>query len=653
MTPGTPPTILHVSPEGSDSWSGQLAEPNSAGSDGPFATLERARDQIRALRQAGSASGDVKVEIAGGLYARADPFQLTAADSGTAAAPVTYAVQEGEIARLIGGQVLHGFVPVTDERILQRLPAEARGQVMQIDLRKQGIQEYGDPSGGGLELFFNGQPQTLARWPNEDFVQIAGLVGGDPVDVRGTKGDRIGKFFYQGDRPARWAREQDPWVHGYWFWDWSDQRQRVERIDSGRGVIELAEPYHNYGYRTGQWYYAYNLLCELDSPGEWYLDRQCGMLYFWPPGELADAEVSVSVADTLVRVQNVAHVELCGLNLELCRDTAIVASDSSHVRIRDCVFTDLGNWAVRAEGGQEFTVTGCDIDQVGGGGIALTGGDREQLTPAGHRAENNHIHDYGRVYRMYRPAIQIGGVGQRVAHNLIHDAPHMAVQFSGNDHVIELNEIHHVCLESNDAGAIYSGRDWTWRGTAIRHNLFYEITGFRDKGCVGVYLDDMLCGTLIQGNLFYRVTRAAMIGGGRDCVIENNIFVDCDPAVHVDARALNWASYHVGTTMKERLDAMPVDNPRWASRYPELPRLWGDEPGAPKGNVIRRNVCQGGRWDGIRDDARGYVHLEDNLVADDVGLAGQPPRDFRLRPDSPAFALGFQPIPQDRIGMRR
>ena len=126
-------------------------------------------------------------------------------------------------------------------------------------------------------------------------------------------------------------------------------------------------------------------------------------------------------------------------------------------------------------------------------------------------AENNHIHLYGRWNRMYQPAVTIGGVGHRVAHNRIHDAPHMAVSFNGNDHVIEFNEIHHVCTESNDAGAIYSGRDWTWRGTVIRHNLFYEITGFQGKGWVGVYLDDMLCGTLIYGNLFYRVTRESLL----------------------------------------------------------------------------------------------------------------------------------------------
>jgi hypothetical protein len=48
---------LYVSPNGNDSWSGRLASPNRTRTDGPFATLERARDAIRALKRAGQAAG--------------------------------------------------------------------------------------------------------------------------------------------------------------------------------------------------------------------------------------------------------------------------------------------------------------------------------------------------------------------------------------------------------------------------------------------------------------------------------------------------------------------------------------------------------------------------------------------------------------------
>jgi hypothetical protein len=252
---------------------------------------------------------------------------------------------------------------------------------------------------------------------------------------------------------------------------------------------------------------------------------------------------------------------------------------------------------------------------------------------------------------MYQPAISINGVGNQASHNLIDNAPHMAIFFGGNDHLIEYNEIHSVCYESNDAGAIYSGRDWTMRGTVIRYNYLHDITGFEGKGCVGVYLDDMFCGTLIYGNLFYRVTRAAFLGGGRDCTVENNVFVDCEPALHIDGRAMGWAGYHVGTTMTERLLEMPYKDALWSKRYPELVDILDDEPAAPKGNVVRRNISIGGRWDSIYKEARPYVTLEDNLIDADPSFVEQPPKSFRLQPDSPAFGLGFQPIPEEKIGL--
>jgi hypothetical protein len=252
---------------------------------------------------------------------------------------------------------------------------------------------------------------------------------------------------------------------------------------------------------------------------------------------------------------------------------------------------------------------------------------------------------------MYHPAVALGGVGNRATHNLIHDAPHEAIGFSGNDHLIEFNEIRDVCTESNDAGAIYAGRDWTMRGTVIRYNYLRDITGFEERGCVGVYLDDMWCGTEIYGNVFYRVTRAAFIGGGRDVTIENNIFVDCDPAVHLDARALGWAADTVRTTMKERLAAMPYQRPPWSDRYPELVNILQDDPAAPKGNIVARNVCQGGRWDEIEERARPLTVFEDNLLDQDPRFVDAARLNFQLRDDSPAYKLGFKRIPIEEIGL--
>lgn len=628
-----------VSPRGNDAHAGTKAL--------PFATLEAARDALRGSDR----SGQRTVWIRGGVYELVQPLALTAEDSGSPGNPVVYRAWPGEKVRIVGGKQVIGFEPVTDRAILRRLVPKARSRILRVDLKAIGVEDYGTAKGGGLEFFFDDKPMTPARWPNEGFVKITGLVEPGTVNVRGTKGSKTGKFMYAGDRAERWAEENDAWVHGYWFWDWSDQRHKVESIDTEKGVISVEPPYHRYGYRVGQWFYAMNILAELDTPGEWYLDRETGILYFWPPAPVEQEHPLVSVADTLVSLNNVSNVTIRDITLEACRGTAVVMNNCTNTQIAGCILRNLGSQAVRIQGGNNNSVVACDIYGTGAGGISLRGGDRPSLTAGWHVAENNHIHHYGRWTRMYTPAISINGVGNRAAHNLIHDAPHMAISLGGNDHVIEFNDIHNVCLESNDAGAIYAGRDWTMRGTVIRHNYLHEITGFEGRGCVGVYLDDMFCGTRIYGNVFYRVTRAAFIGGGRDCLVENNIFVDCLPALHIDARAMGWAGYHVDTTMTQRLKAMPYKSELWRKRYPRLVTILEDEPAAPKGNVVARNVCSGGKWDGVHKDARSYVTFSDNWASETAIFEGAPPQTFELSDDSPAYKLGFEPIPFENIGL--
>ena len=628
-----------VSPQGNDAHPGTKTQ--------PFKTLEAARD---AVRKSDHEQG-VTVWLRAGVHERTSLFNLTAEDSGSPDKPVVYRAWPGEEVRIVGGKLVNGWKPVTDETVLRRLVPEARGSVLQVSLKTLGIDDYGQVKGGGLELFFDDKPMTLARWPNEEFVKIVGLVEPDTVNVRGTKGSKTGKFMYEGDRPKRWANENDVWVHGYWFWDWSDQRQKVESIDTEKRIISVVPPFHGYGYRIGQWFYGMNILAELDKPGEWYLDRETGIIYFWPPTSIERGRAVVSVSDTLTNLTDVSHLVIQKVIFEVARGTAVVMKGCTHTKIAGCVLRNLGSVAVRIEGGRSNGVVACDIYGTGRGGIVLQGGERSSLTAGGHFADNNHIHHYGRWNRMYTPAIAISGVGNRAAHNLIHDAPHMAVSFGGNDHLIEFNEIHNVCLESNDAGAIYAGRDWTMRGTLIRHNYLHDITGFRGRGCVGVYLDDMFCGTKIYGNVFYRVTRAAFIGGGRDCIVENNIFVDCRPSLHIDARAMSWAGYHVNTTMTQRLKAMPYTSELWKKRYPKLVSILEDEPAAPKGNVVARNISYRGRWDEVNNEARPYTAFSDNCVNQDPLFEGTPPKTFRLREDSPAYRIGFKPIPFEKIGL--
>lgn len=635
---------FHVAPAGSDA--------NEGSARAPFATLTRARDAVRSLKaDGGLPEGGVTVWMEPGRYELAARFDLAAEDSGTAEAPVVYRARPGRETVISGGVRVPAasFEPVRNPAALGRLPAEARGHVVQADLRALGIEEYGSPGGGGLEVFAGEQRLTLARWPNEGFARIADVLNRDPVDVRGTKGDRAGIFVYEGDRPERWIGEQELWVHGYWFWDWADQRHRVARIDRNDRTIALEKPWHSYGYRKGQWYYAYNALSELDTPGEWYLDREAGVLYLWPTQGLDRAPITVSVLDSLVQATDVAHITLQGLTFEGARGTAVTIGGSDDALI-GCTFRMIGGFAAKALGLRQ-RIMHCDAYALGEGGFVIAGGDRATLTPAGNVVENCHIHDFGEVKRMYVPGVSVSGVGNRVAHNLIHDAPHQAIGFSGNDHLFELNEIHSVCYESNDAGAIYAGRDWTMRGTVIRHNYMHHVNGREGRGVVGVYLDDMFCGTEITGNVFYRVIRAAFVGGGRDCLIANNIFAECPRAVHIDARAMGWAAASVPTTMTTRLNAMPFREPPWSERYPQLLTILDDEPAAPKGNVVARNVVVGAYpWRDVEGRAAPYQTIEDPLVIEDPA-AFDPESLAVTLPEGVELPEGFEAIPVEEIGL--
>lgn len=634
---------LHVSPGGNDGWSGRVPDPGV--DDGPLATLEGARDAIRKLKSRGALpGGGVAVILHGGTYERTAAFELSAIDSGTEDSPIVYSACRGEEVRLTGGREVGNFEPLDDR---------SRSEILAADLGSLGITDLGEATGRGnrLELFFNDHPMELARWPNSGFVRIVDVVEKDGHKIHGIAGSKTGKFVYEGDRPRRWVGEKEVWLHGYWFWDWADAFQQAAAIDTENRTIAIRPPYHNYGYRKGQRYYALNLLSEIDVAGEWYCDREEKVLYFLPPAHQGETRACLSVLPTLIELEECSHVTFRGLILEMTRSTAVVIKGGRGNRIAGCVIRNTGSNAVTISGGSENGVIGCDIYGTGEGGIRLSGGDRRTLTPGGNYAENNHIFRFGRIYRTYRPAVAISGTGNRVAHNLIHNGPHNAIQLSGNDHLIEFNEIHDVCFETGDVGAFYMGRDWTMRGTVIRHNFFHHIKGPGLHGAMAVYLDDAASGIEISGNVFYKAGRAAFIGGGRDNRVANNIFVECSPSVHVDARGLGWMKYHIDGVMKERLLASPHDSPLWRKRYPQLEDLLDDDPGAPKGNVVERNISVRGKWLHIEKAAEALVRFEDNLVDRDPLFMNEAGMDFRLRDDSPAYRLGFEPIPIEKIGL--
>jgi hypothetical protein len=658
---------FHVAPDGRDTGTGSP--------DQPFASLGRAREAIRELKARGPLSEPVSVLVRGGTYRLAATLTLGPESSGTAAAPVVWAAAPGAEVRLSGGITLAGdaFRPLGDPALRERLDPAARDHVLGADLRQLGVTVPGgfpDRFRGvpaAPELFYRDQRMTLARWPNEGWATIARIVDSGSVPREGETEDRPGTFEYHGDRPARWDARRGVWLQGYWCFDWYEETIRVRTIDVAQHRITFAKP-SLYGVKAGnpspRRYRALGLLEELDQPGEFHLDPDTGMLCFWPPGPTAGARVVLSTLDApVVALQDAEHVTLRGFSLEAGLGNGIEVSGGRSNAVVACHVRNFREAGIRVTGGHGHRLEGCDVHDTGTGGLVLEGGDRRTLTPAGHVAVNNHVWQFSRHQFTSAYGLILGGVGNRAAHNLIHDAPHQAVALQGNDHVFEYNVVRHVVTETDDAGALYKGRNPSCRGNVIRYNLWRDIGSPMGHGTAAVYFDDGDGGDTVFGNVFLRCGHpgrgsfgTVFSHGGHDLRAENNLFIDCP-------RALGSAPWgdslwqetlagghdcHWPRLLREEVD---ITRPPFTTRYPELVGFLTPEPGRPRVNRARNNVLvrcgefSSGNW----QSAPGERWATDT----DPGFVAAARGDFRLRPDAEVFRRlpGFQPIPFERIGL--
>ena len=445
------PPIFYVAPNGNDAWSGTSVVPN--GNDGPFATLHQAQ---KALRQAKPAEGGT-VYVREGTYCLPEPLRLEALDSGTANHEVLWQSYHGETVRLVAGGPINNFVPFKD-------------QILQSDLKALGLNKVKFE-----QLFFNSDRQILARWPNLGSDNMPG--GGWAFVAAAVENDRNTSFCYADDRPQHWKTTEGAQVNIWPNYNWWQAVASIAKVKTRSKKITLEDKLP-YTIEPGRRYFYQNVFEELDAPGEWFADAEAGKLYFWPPEPLGSGEVIVPVLESAVVFDKAHNISFIGFTIEAAREDGIAVNESQDCLIAKNIIRNTGNFGVTVNGGKRVRIVGNDIHHTGAGGIVLNGGDRKTLQPGGHTAVNNHIHHFAEIHATYNTGVNVSGVEQLVSNNLIHDAPHIAILLTGNDHIIEYNEVHHICMQASDNGAFYMGRDWTQRGNIIRYNKFHDIYGF-------------------------------------------------------------------------------------------------------------------------------------------------------------------------------
>ncbi|MFP4190618.1 MAG: right-handed parallel beta-helix repeat-containing protein, partial [Candidatus Hydrogenedentota bacterium] len=503
---------------------------------------------------------------------------------------------------------------------------------------------FGQPGRPTPEIFFDGEPLELARWPNKGFVEAGEII---------EETDDGAVFTFEGDRPATWAEPGKVWMFGYWYHHWADGTLAVADID-GENQRITTDGLPNYGVREGQHYHYFNILEELERPGEWYLDRDTGILYLYPPSDIEEATVEFSVLeDAMVTLDNTAHIGLEGLTLDVSRGSGVEINGGEHNLVAGCTISRMAQDGVEINGGTGHGVVGSDLFTLGRGGTDVTGGDRATLEPGEHFIENNEVRDFSRLDRTYTPAVRMGGAGNRIAHNLFHDTPHHAIRLDGNDHVVEFNEVHSVVYESDDQAGLDMFFNPAYRGNVIRYNFWHHIgSGLDRHGQSGVRLDDAISGVRVYGNVFLHSARgmfgAIQIHGGKENVLDGNLFIECDAVLSFSAWGESrWLDFLERSNVVQALtETVNIHEPPYSERYPELAELEEN----PDMNFFWRNAAV--------ECGELLLRAPDNQVimdnwtgAVDPGFADREARDFSLAGDAMLYGLtGMEPIPFGHIG---
>jgi len=636
---------FYISPGGNDSNSGTRVS--------PFKSLEKAKEAAFSYRKKNPGE-TITIYVEDGIYQLEKPIVFTPDKSIPEQSPLIIKASKNGKPIFTGSRALKKWELLKDPEKLKLLNPDVRGKIYVTNMEDAGITDPGDPIKPGKrhELFCNGQIQTLARWPNQGFA-VAGLVKGAtelPPTFKNKRGTKEGIFGYVDNYQNRWANENEVCLGGYWFWDWADEFQKVGKIDTISKSLYLAEPYHYYGYKDSLRYFGMNLYCEIDQPGEWYLNRAEGKLYWYPPlgvdPEKASVTLSVFNAPFMVEIKDCSNITIQGLSFQESRESAVLISGGKNCLLKDCRFERFGHDGIHIEGGSEHGISGCLLRTLGFRGIDIKGGDRKTLTAANHFIENTVVEYFSLFKRTYEPAVHLDGCGMRISNNRFSHSSSSAMRLEGNDFTIEYNEVSQVVNESDDQGGIDIFYNPSYRGINIRYNRWSDISGGTHSGAAGVRLDDMISGVTIYGNIFERcgsvIFGGVQIHGGKDNLVENNLFYKCNAAVSFSRWGeKRWLKELDTLAIRKKIyEEVDIRSALYLGKYPELKTIRE----SADVNTVKNNLIIDCKNEFLRNKKDVQILLNNPVIQ-----ANEKNAEAFCTPET-LKEYGLKPIPFEKIG---
>ena len=611
---------------------------NPGSSDKPFASLEKARDVIRAAKEGGSLpSGQIVVNIKGGTYPLKKTFTLSEADSGTEESPIIYQAYNNEKVTFTGGLELDfsKFKPIADTEMKNKLRvAEARDKVLVADLADLGIDKldkYPIKDNNAVIntpiFLFDGKAMNLARWPNNDnnaywptfwcdSTNTGEYAGTYPGNGEGSGAEKPAGFTvqYDSDIPNTWTHNKDRWsaggatdeiiTMGYWKFDWyasatyvtiDQEKSRISAPDKIQyGVMEKAR-------RTFRFYNVYE---EIDEPGEWYIDRVAKKMYLYPSNDNPNPEIKMSMgAFDFVNATNASYITIKGIEFTGGKKSGIIFNGGQHNTIDSCDLNSFEEWGAKITGGYNSGIKNSHVHQCGVGGITLSGGDKYEFIMGNNYVTNNEINDFALQKQSYSPGVNVNGIGNLIDHNEFYNCPHQAMALFGTLNTVEYNEFHDVTINAADMGAIYTGRRFDDHGLVVRYNHFYNIGNplSRQFHPCAVFTDDGSSDMDIYGNVFgtgVATCETNKIHGGQLNKIYNNLFIDAPVGLYMaDWNDDAWKGALLGTNSgrkpeeyKDRLELINK-NEHYYTRWPWLRETW-ENPDAivHHSNTFTKNI---------------------------------------------------------------